>query len=71
MKFGVSCLRELFHTIPQPEIDAEARALIVEHGDGAISVAERHVERAQWSKGSNDAPERTARVLKAVRKKLG
>ena len=55
------------HTIPQEDIDAEARQLISEHGAEALSVAEGHVQRAQWAKGKNDSMEKTARVLKAFR----
>lgn len=65
----VACLRER-NTLSQDEIDAEARRLIVEHGAEAVTAAEMSVQRAQWSKGRNTAPERTARVLKAVRQNL-
>lgn len=58
------------HTIPQSEIDEEARRLIVEYGDGAIEAAEMNVQRAQWAKGKSDSRERAARVLKAVRKAM-
>lgn len=56
---------------PQDEIDAEARRLIIEHGEGAIEVAKARVERAQWAKGNSLAPERAERILKTVREKLG
>lgn len=56
------------HTIPQQEIDAEARQLIVTYGDGAIEAAELDVERAQWAKGRNKSRERSERVLKAVKR---
>ena len=56
------------HTIPQEEIDAEAWQLIAQHGAEAISVAEGHVQRAQWAKGNSNKMERAARVLKAVQK---
>jgi len=68
MKYMLDRLRG--HTIPQPEIDAEARRLIVEHGERAIEAVEMTVQRAQWAKGQNDSRERAARVLKAVRKNL-
>ena len=55
------------HTIPQEDIDAEARQLIAQHGAEAMSVAEGNVQRAQWAKGKNDSMEKIARVLKAVR----
>lgn len=54
------------HTIPQEEIDAEARQLITEHGAEAMSVAEGNVQRSQWAKGKNNKMEKAARVLKAV-----
>lgn len=65
LQFLISRLRG--HTIPQSEIDAEARRLIVEHGAQAVAVARGNVQRAQWAKGKSDAPERAERVLKAVR----
>ena len=58
-------------TIAQDEIDTEARHLIIEHGDGAIEAAEMSVQRSQWAKGNDDSMERSARVLKAVRKLVG
>lgn len=58
-------------SIPQAEIDAEARQLIIEHGAGAIEAAKARVERAQWAKGNSLAPERAERILKTVREKLG
>lgn len=57
-------------TVPQDEIDAEARRLIVQYGDGAIDAAEGLVQRSQWAKGKNDSRERSAQVLKAVKKLL-
>ena len=58
------------HTIPQSEIETEARRLIVEYGDGAVKAAEMKVQRSQWAKGKSDSPERAKRVLNTVRKKL-
>ena len=65
-------LRSLFATqaIPQDEIDAEARRLIVEHGDGAVEAAESQLLRSQWAKGRNDNRERAELVLKAVQMSL-
>ncbi len=54
--------------IPQEEIDREARQLIADHGANALSVAQGHVQRSQWSKGRSDKIERSKRVLKAVEK---
>jgi len=54
------------YTIPQSQIDEEARRLIVEYGDGAVEAAEGLVQRSQWAKGKNDSRERYARILKAV-----
>jgi len=56
--------------IPQEEIDAEARRLIVTYGDGALEAAEQSVQRAQWAKGRNNSRERSKRVLEAVRASL-
>ena len=55
------------HTIPEDEIDAETRRLVVEYGAGAVESAKMTVQRSQWAKGRNDSRERSARVLKAVR----
>lgn len=57
-------------SIPQKEIDAEARRLIVQYGDGAVEAAEGRVLRSQWAKGKNDSRERSEQVLKAVRAKI-
>ena len=57
-------------TIPQEEIDAEARFLIVTYGEDAIEAAKGNVTRSQWAKGRNDSRERSERVLKAVRASL-
>lgn len=54
--------------ISQSEIDREAHALIWNEGDNAERVAIQLVQRAQWAKGNSDAPQRAARVLRAVRR---
>ena len=53
-------------SIPQDEINAEARKLISEHGADAVSVAESQLLRSQWAKGKSDSRERAELVLKAV-----
>jgi len=58
------------HTITQSMIEEEARRLIVEHGEGAIEVAEGFVERARTDKGDKHAHGRWKRVLKAIQSKL-
>jgi hypothetical protein len=71
------------YTIPQQEIDEEARRLIVDHGERAIEEAESLVQRSQWSKGQSRGPfrlsaewtpsknpERWKRTLASVRKSL-
>ena len=56
------------HTIPQEEIDAEARRIVEEHGPYALKAAYGNWERTQWAKGDNSKHERSARVLRAVKR---
>lgn len=59
------------HTIPQSEIDAEARRYIVEYGVDAVQRAGSAAQRAQWAKGNSDTQERALRVYGTVRAYVG
>lgn len=56
-----------FDPIPDDEIDAEVRRIMVEYGtgEGAVAYAEGAVERLQWSKNMREQV-KAERVLEAV-----
>ena len=57
-----------FEPIPQAEIDAEVRRIMVEHGTGpaAVTYATGVVERLQWSKNHRNQV-KAEKVLKELK----
>ncbi len=55
-----------FDPIPQSEIDAEVRRILIEYPDDPVGYAAGVVERMQWGKDGREAvkAERVARTLK-------
>lgn len=58
-----------FEPIPQSEINAEVRRIMVEHGTGPAAVAHATgiVERLQWSKNNRNQV-KADKVLKALKR---